>query len=316
MTVDEIFRAAGWAPGFKDGWDGRFQWRGGNVVGGVDPWGTPRATGIVDNPLTGPNTPEEAAAWLVEHARQLRLEPLDGALEPEQTPPAMEGADDEAHGETGAEAVATTAISDDSVGSGVAGSAELAGDVCENPIDAASDDAGGIGRFARSNASAISDVDFTEAELGGVDFAALTGPDLGAEVLDEGQADPLLLEAALEDFAPDEIKPTESGPGAFIFGDNLDQKRTAAIGLVVQLALERMPVAIDYARLSELRNFAMGVAEDRWPDDPEKRNELDALEGQERKRRQVEAVRDEKVAFLVRADREQIEGFNPEEGWP
>ena len=92
--------------------------------------------------------------------------------------------------------------------------------------------------------------------------------------------------------------------------------RTAAIGLVVQSALTRLPQNIDYARLSELRNFVMGVQEGRWPDDPAQRDELDTLEATERRRRGIETERDAKVAFLIEATREQIETFDPEAGWP
>lgn len=150
----------------------------------------------------------------------------------------------------------------------------------------------------------ILDADFTEAiDLTLPDLAAalyesapaLEGADLGAEILDADQ---------------------EAPAGAFIFGDNLHEKRTAAIGLVVQIALSRMPPEIDYAQLSELRNFVMGVSEGRWPDDPAKRDMLEALEANERARRSVEAVRDAKTAYLVSATREQIESFDPNEGWP
>jgi len=111
--------------------------------------------------------------------------------------------------------------------------------------------------------------------------------------------------------------PEEYGAGgAFIFGDNLHQMRTAAIGMAVQAALRRLPAGIDYAKLSELRNFTMGVSEGRWPDNTAKRDELDGLEATERLRRQIEQVRDEKVAVLLEASREEIEAFDPEAGWP
>jgi hypothetical protein len=111
-------------------------------------------------------------------------------------------------------------------------------------------------------------------------------------------------------------EPEPEASGAFIFGDNLDQKRTAAIGLVVQAAIVRMPAPIDYAVLSELRNFTLGVSEGRWPDDPAQRAELDVLEARERRRRAIETARDDKTAFLVSATREQIEAFDPESDWP
>ena len=139
------------------------------------------------------------------------------------------------------------------------------------------------------------------------------GLSLGSEILDADFYEPTapLIEGA--DFADE---PEDHAGGAFIFGDNLEQQRTSAIGLVVQAALMRMPEAIDYARMSELRNFTMGVSEGRWPDDPDKREELDTLEATERLRRAVEAARDTKVAALLSATREEIEAFDVEAGWP
>lgn len=157
------------------------------------------------------------------------------------------------------------------------------------------------------------------------------GGDLGAEILDAdyinevnapllgfeagADAEPVgLLDADISDFVPDEVR--ADAPGAFIFGDNLEQMRTAAIGIVVRISLERQPQGIDSSRLSELRNFAMGVTEGRWPDSVTMRDELDVLEAVERLRRMVSAVRDEKIAFLVGATREEIKAFDPSEGWP
>jgi len=133
--------------------------------------------------------------------------------------------------------------------------------------------------------SEILDADF-------YDTPAIEGADLGAEILDEGQG------------------------GAFIFGDNLEQKRTAAIGLVVQAAMHLLPPPIDYSRMSELRNFVMGVSEGRWPANQALGNELDALEAMESRTRAIEHARDTRVKFLVIASREQIEAFDPEAGWP
>lgn len=123
-------------------------------------------------------------------------------------------------------------------------------------------------------------------------------PDLGAEILEE--------------------HPQEYAPSQFVFGDNLDQKRTAAIGLVMQAALARMPAWSDQdtARLSELRNFAMGVAEGRWNDDPGSRGWLEELEARLRARNEIVTRRDALVEFLNGASRDELEAFDPEAGWP
>ena len=140
------------------------------------------------------------------------------------------------------------------------------------------------------------DAEFSEFDRDLADHEAIAAPDLGEDIV------------AAED---------EAG-SQFIFGDNLHQMRTAAIGLVVQHALSIMPQWGDdeQTQLSAERNFAMGVAEKRWDDDPARTNALNALEGQLGQRNKIEASRDEKVSYLLLATREEIVAFDPEAGWP
>ncbi len=282
-NVTAIFSEAGWTPGQRDGWNGAFVWTDQSVIGGVDPWGVPRVC------VVGARTHDEAAAWLVEHAKALRLEPLAPVPEPEETPAHEDDA------ETGADDLAATndASDGDELGSGDDVSVRLPARL--EHVDA-------LGTEGLDDVS-DEDADDERAE-----------PDLGAEILDADYSESIDLLVEGSDFADVAIEP--DAPGAFIFGDNLHQMRTAAIGLVVQAALERMPAGIDYARMSELRNFTMGVSESRWPDDPDKREELDTLEATERLRRRIEAIRDGKVQGLLTATRWEIEQFNAQEGWP
>lgn len=277
----EILRDAGWKP--HDTWGVFTQ---GTLVMGSPRVGEFRIKNIAHSP-DGPDTPDDpvaAALWLVAH------EPVAVASEPEETPAHEDDA------ETG---------EDDANGSSNAKDAPQSSETLENAgeSDLRSDD--------EADDSFESDDAFGE---GGSGSALLGEPslDLGAEILDADFYEPTgpLIEGA--DFAETE----DHAGGAFIFGDNLEQQRTSAIGLVVQAALIRMPAAIDYARMSELRNFTMGVSEGRWPDDPDKREELDTLEATERLRRAVEAARDTKVAALLSATREEIEAFDVEAGWP
>ena len=113
-------------------------------------------------------------------------------------------------------------------------------------------------------------------------------------------------------------EPADAGGSQFIFGDNLDQMRTAAIGLVMRHARALTPswALEDDAALIELRNFTMGVSEGRWPDDAGRRAELDTLEGTLARINAIARARDEKVEFLEGASREEVEGFDPEADWP
>ena len=248
-----------------------------------------------------PDTAEEAATWLV--ARFANPLTTSVTLEPislEEGSEAVESLGDESNGETGeASGGDGDAQADPLQHTGAEG-----GPIGVDMVDPASDGpdltaAGDVGGLASSDPL---DADFTVEDLGGLEAEDIELP---------------TLEAPLpEDFAPDEIKPQEDQSGAFIFGDNLHQLRTAAIGLVVQAALNRQPAGIDYARLSELRNFVMGVSEQRWPDDPAKREELDTLEATERRRRAIDADRDARVEWIMEANREDLAAYDPEAGWP
>lgn len=223
--------------------------------------------------------------------------PFDPALA--EQPEASETPQDETHGETGEEAS----------GADAGARVEDAGDDASRG-QALANDGGVVGSEgaawepdAEQPADEPIDADYTLPEIELIEPDP--NPDFGAEVL----AMQLDMDAAIE--------PTrDDAAGAFIFGDNLHQMRTAAIGLVMQHALALMPEPTDYARLSELRNFTLGVSEDRWPDDPAKREELDVLEATERRRHQLAMSRDEKVGFLMTADREAIEAFDCAAGWP
>lgn len=301
-----LLAAAGWKP--HDGWN---VYTRDTLVMGFQPdglafhvknWAAIRE-GHPQWTADTPDTAEEAAQWLADRYKapvvetnalsldslEFRIEDeIDGLLRTHLAPVSEEGESlqDESNGETGEARVLEDVAGD---GSGAP----------QSDLDA-SDEVLGAELSGLGEGSDFTDADFTIEDLGGPD-----------ETLELPAPDP-------EDFAPEEIVQTEDQSGAFIFGDNLHQMRTAAIGLVVQAALIRLPAPTDYGKLSELRNFAMGVSENRWPDDPAKRDELDAMEAIERRRRQIEAARDEKVAFLASEEttREQIEAFDPEAGWP
>jgi hypothetical protein len=130
-----------------------------------------------------------------------------------------------------------------------------------------------------------------------------------------GGGEALPIDADFSDLGAEILE--ENGP-QFVFGDNLDQMRTAAIGLVMRAALARMPAwtDTDTARLSELRNFAMGVSEGRWADDAGSRAWLEELEARLRLRSQIVSCRDTKVEFLNEASRSEVMAFDPESDWP
>lgn len=325
--VAQIFTSAGWTAGKGEGWDGQFIYRNTSIVGGIAPNGASVVKNVERIPPGHPqhseDTPDtlvEAAQWLVaRYANPLTTEAtLDpAALQSEE----VETPQHESDGETGEEQ------SDEDAAALGAGGDELGadGDVhLRHPAGMGELDEGSAeGVDAPGDANA--DSQRAEPDLIDADFEAID--QLGSEddlltdeqlILEGGDpwAAPELPAPPVQDFAPDEL--TEPGAGAFIFGDNLDQLRTAAIGRVIRHANTLMPPwsPDDHARLVTLRNFAMGVSEGRWDDDAAQSTELNALETALRRINEIKAARDAKVEFLEAATRPQIEGFTIEADWP
>ena len=290
-------------------------WMGGVHATGVYSKHTRISDATTDDPIL-------AAQELVEHvsgrptaeeiakahsdASDLAAYKGEGPFDPQ--PEASETPQHETHGETGEEAAAGVDPLFEQMGGDEHEQSDALHEGREpSPINEGADSlgdgegsGGGFGAgLPQEDSESVIDADFT------LDTIELIppdpDPDFGAELLE---------------FEQDTETKEEAPSGAFIFGDNIYQMRTAAIGLVVQAAIARMPATIDYAVLSEARNFAMGVAEGRWPDNPAAQAELAELEARERRRRAIETARDDKTAFLVAATREQIEAFDPESDWP
>ncbi len=299
-AVAAIFVAANWQPSTKDGWKGSFTWSDGVVVGGIDPWGTMRATSNAGFGMTL----EEAAAWLVEHARQrapvvltteATLDPL-ASLPEEQQSQGHEG-----DGETGAEAEESNA---DGVGL----------DLGRDELDEASggDDLSvrlpaGLGDLVAGSAEGLADAGGEDAD------------DLGAEpdLIDADFTEDPLLEFGGEVL---EEHPEQHGSGAFIFGDNLEQQRTAAIGIVVRISrgkqadIRALMGDQDFAELQGyvLRDTIDGVY--RGP--PATYATFVELSRHQSAINRVKSAEADKVAFLEAATRPDLEAFNPDADWP
>lgn len=263
-----------------------------------------------------PDTPEEAAAWLVERFKApepetnpLSLDTLEFRIEDEvagllqthlaQEPEQVETPQHESDGETGEEAdFGAPPQSDDPAHLGSDDDVELS---AEHADGGSAGEPGAEWDGALASDAEPLDADFTIEDLGGPE-----------EHLELPAPPP-------EDFIFDEMAEAEAAQsGAFIFGDNLDQLRTAAIGRVIRYANGLMPrwAVEDDARLAYLRNFAMGVSERRWDDDAANQAELNALETTIRRINEIKNARDAKVEFLEAASREEIQDFSVEADWP
>lgn len=316
-AVTAIFLEAGWTPGVRDGWDKQFVWKDTNVVGGIDPWGTPRTTGIVDNPNEGPTTREEAARWLVEHAKAQRLEPVLVAEEMLMPPTASavmvdmireeaQSQQHETHGEAGEAADA--------------GDADLAGDephFSDGTEGQAAEHGDALDEGGSQSETPENETDpdaighaFTDADFEPFEQEALAA---------EEAAEPVALELG------EEILETEEpgfGGGAFIFGDNIHQMRTAAIGLVVQISLAKQDAIWLEANTTpeefgDLQNAVLHDTVDNiYRGRQDVYDRFVALSGFSRRANAVQGAEREKVAFIQAAERAEVEAFDPETGWP
>ena len=193
--------------------------------------------------------------------------------------------------------------------------------------DGAGDRGGDLLAASGPEGAGDSDEDILDAEY--ADIAANAGDLLALEdqsepvALEGGDIDPLLIEAIAAEEA--EAAPAEPDPapnfsdGMRFYGlDDLDRRRSLRIGDVSRYAITlKAPWGPqEDARLVELRNFAMGVAEDRWPDDEELRAELTALESMLGRNNAIDQALQAKVTFLNGASREEVEAFVVEDGWP
>lgn len=243
-------------------------------------------------------TPEDAAAWLATHV--LEMHPVASEPEPEETPA------HEAHEETGAEGGAEAGRPSVEV----RGSERASGEEAERPSDdaeAGSDVDGGGDALSADLGAEILDADFFEE--------GLTAPDLEE---DYGAQD-LLTEGS--DFADVALEPEPQG-GAFIFGDNLHQLRTSAIGLVVQISLAKQEAiwAQAGAGPDEYSQLMSAVVRDTvdgtYKGDQTTYDRFVALSTYDNAARRVQVIERERVNMLTTADRATIEAFDPQADWP
>lgn len=301
---------AGWKP--HDGWG---VYTRGTLVMGFEPSGqafhvknfAAIPPGDPRYSADTPDTADEAAAWLIARF------PAPVSIDP--APEAAETAAHETHGETG-EAAAPGA---DPLFEQMGGDEHKQPDALHesgetSPINEGADSLGdGEGRggsfgagLPQQNSEEPIDAEFTVPALETIELIEPSEPDFGGELLEferETQEPPAAPEPPLD---------------RFIGLDDLDRRRSLRMGDVMRYARSIMPTwgVEQDAELAGLRNFAMGVSEGRWADDPAKRDTLDALEAQLRRIRQIETARDQRVEFLEAATREEVEAFVVEADWP
>ena len=315
--VAQIFTSAGWTAGAKDGWDGQFVWRGGAVVGGIDPYGTPRVAGLTP-PEGERGDVVTAALWLVDHAKQFApdltteatLEPL--ALQSEE----VETQGDESNGETGE--------ADRARDGDLAGDGEAVALHAEEPAAES-----GSALFASGSELEAQEVssDPLDAEY----FELPNDPpaeveDLGAELLDEGQAEfPALEGADPEDFAPDEFAPQEDQSGAFIFGppaDDTETLRSQRIGDVVRLSMAKQDAvwAASGTTRDAYQDLVSAVMRDTnqgiYTGPADQFERFTALQSWANAAAAVTEHERTQVGILAVADRPSLDAFDPEAGWP
>lgn len=272
------------------------------------------------HPLYGPDTPdtpEEAAQWLVAlWQRQQEALTQTRSADEIRLEQNLEGQDD------GPTAKAASDFVDSGSGGnsgGDDGSAEAGAD----GRGLALYDGDGPTRADIGDGDSVYDADYDEigSELDDLARLALPQPGENVELRPQyahGPVDPALLEGPpIEDFDPDPPKP--SGPGAFIFGDNLDQMRISAIGQVTQIALrlkEKLQEGWTLDEYRMLQNLIMRIDRGEAPNNPLAKARFAAISDCSRAMSAIDAHAEAQVKWLNKAGRQEVAAYDPEAGWP
>lgn len=289
---------------------------GGDLMGGfhVKNWGMD-----IHGPDT-PDTAEEAAEWLVQRfAIPADVVTFADAPEPEPVHDDL-SASDSGGADAGDGDASLSGESDTGDAGGDGASAESAGNGAGDQPGVGDSDPDDTADFLSSDGDVESsdpiDADFTVHDLDTIELIEPDEPDFGRELLE------------FEDELAGEPAPAADASGAFIFGDNLHQMRTAAIGLVsthAAILTAEIEAASgeqegEYADLQSLvvTNLDKHTGAFTLQDAPSlmryhRWSELDATRAAVRT---IDRVRKEKTAFLLSAERAEIEAFDPSEGWP
>lgn len=114
----------------------------------------------------------------------------------------------------------------------------------------------------------------------------------------------------------DDPPPPEAFAGTTILaGDPLESWRSQRIGDVTRIALEKDP-PIDDNRLQWLRSYAAGVEKGSVAADPTLAAELQTVEADVQLSGRIQAYAKQRTRALLLGDREFIEDFNADAGWP
>lgn len=294
MTAAEILSEAGWQP--MPGWAA---YQRGSAVGGIDPGGTARWK-VIDmipdgHPLYGPDTPdthEEAAAWLVAHAKALgvRTVTVGVGAAPADAAPAV--ASERTQGRPESEPELVVALAPDSV-----------------PVSVVRGDL-----IAPRKTPGAEDAEYESL----VDLTALPAPTPPPV---EGPGELLAIGEEIKDFAPDEN--VDAGIAQFIFGDNLALDRLVRQGQVATRSAELIEEAravsrFDLAEFTALQSYVVSNldAAGGFTGDGARYARFVELSDVQGVIRNVEGERDAKIDFLRTAGREAVACFDPLAGWP
>lgn len=340
-----ILEAAGWKP--HDGWG---VYTRDTLVMGFQPDGQGFhvknwAKVSEGHPAYGadtPDTPEEAAAWLVNRfqaptnnlSTDAMLEPFSLLAADAETGKSAGHESDAQRTDPEAFAEAGRAGGGDySDAGGSADGAGLAGDARHVHLEAGATDAprplelGQDILAAEAEAGHSSDIALTEGtnphdggdhESGGENPASEPAHEAGSAILD---ADYTPVPAIEGQDVTETTDPVDAGSdsGVAYFGDNLHVIRLAKIGRVTQVAAEKkaaLQFGWDVAEFAYLTNLIVRMDQGLAPDDPSARSRFALISDASRAMSAVDAFAETQVAYLNAASREEVEAFDPEAGWP
>lgn len=203
------------------------------------------------------------------------------------------------------------------MGDGPAGDAVSAGDAGSGDDGGADADGGDVGSESGESGVALSGVEDAEAIDAEFEEPAAEGADF-PEV--EEQIEPELIRIENDPNDIPVMEPEAGDPGGVVyFGDNIHTIRLAKMGRLAQIARALKDVLQEGWSLEEFRslqNWVVRADRGEAPDDPVARARFEAISERSRAMSRIDAYKDLRELELDSLDREGVEAFDVDWGWP
>ena len=170
--------------------------------------------------------------------------------------------------------------------------------------------------------SAVEGEDFVapEEEPTDAEFEEPVSADDLAGIEDALRGEPLLTGVENEEYEPVYAGPIDPHPGGVVyFGDDIKVIQLAKMGRLAQIARALKDVLQEGWSIEEFRslqNLIVRMDRGEAPNDIDAKYRFETIGERSRAMSRIDAYKDERELELDTLDREGIEAFDPEEGWP